>query len=106
MNPFTLARRPIALVCLAVAALALTGCGTAPVHPTLQAAQASGQLPPLVAQQRQTAAWMLGGEARGEARQAFMLLLELLLVGAAQAHVQIIQTLGLLPQTFARMAQA
>lgn len=52
MNPFTLARRPIALVCLAVAALALTGCGTAPVHPTLQAAQASGQLPPLVPMRR------------------------------------------------------
>ena len=52
MNPVTLARRPIALVCLAVAALALTGCGTAPVHPTLQAAQASGQLPPLVPMRR------------------------------------------------------
>lgn len=52
MNPVTLARRPIALVCLAVAALALTGCGTEPVHPTLQAAQASGQLPPLVPTRR------------------------------------------------------
>ena len=49
---------------------------------------------------------MLGGEARIQVAQALLLVLELLLKGAAQAHIQVVQALGLLAQALARVTQA
>ncbi len=46
------------------------------------------------------------GEACVEAGQAFALIGQLLVEGAAQAHVQVIQALGLLAQALAGVAQA
>ena len=52
MNLLAIARRPLARVCLALTALALAGCATAPSHPALQAAQADASLAPLVPMRR------------------------------------------------------
>ena len=49
---------------------------------------------------------MLRGEASVEAGQALALIGQLLVEGTAQAHVQIVQALGLLAQSLARVAQA
>ena len=68
--------------------------------------QAFGEAVEALAQHRQLASRMLPGEAGFQADQAFAAGIEAALEGAAQAHVQVVQALGLLAQAFAGVASA
>ncbi len=68
--------------------------------------QALGEVVEALLEQGQGAAGVLRSQAGVKAGQALAALVEPLFEGAAQAHVQVIQALGLLAQAFAGMAQA
>ena len=72
------------------------------VHGTRQTA---GQAVQLLAQQGQATPWVLGGQASIQAGEQGLALLQVLLLGTAQTHIQVVEALGLLAQAFAGMAQ-
>src|SRR5690606_29290125 len=67
--------------------------------------QAHCQAVEALAQQLQVAPRVLRGQARVQAAQALLVLGQALGMGAAQAHVEIVESLGLLAQAFTGVAQ-